>query len=248
MNLTELSSAIFNNVYDGLKAPQDFSLSLEQIKMEVGNYRNKLIEKHRGNRQGSKRLNRDHFLQTIDGITITIKDLSRNPILPSFKKAFYFQLPTIAYTFDDQAVEYIGPMDKSKSWKVYTNTTFRSHKYKPLTSNATFVYIDTSPNDKGLLDCFIFNAGEYASLKYLSTIAIFQQPEMVVSQMQGDDEAEYPAPSWMQDEIITSLTKRYLYYYRTLNVQEQTSDRSEDDAVPGTYLTPSRVIPQSRAR
>jgi hypothetical protein len=228
MNLTEISSAIFNNVYDGLKAPQDFSLSLEQIKMEVGTYRNKLIEQYRGNKQGSKRLNRDHFLQTIDGIHVSIKDLSRNPVLPSFKKAYYFELPEIAYTFDNTAIEFIGPMDKSRNWKVYTNTTFRSHKYKPLTSLSPFVYIDTTPNASGLLDCFIFNAGEYASLKYLSTIAIFEHPEMVVSQMQGEDEAEYPAPGWMQDEIISHLTKRYIYFYRTLNIPEQTSDRSED--------------------
>ena len=228
MTLSEITSAIFNNVYDGLKAPQDFSLSLEQIRVEVGNYRNKLIEQYRGNRQGSRKLNRDHLLQTIDAVPISIKDLSRNPILPSFKKALYFQLPEIAYTFDSSAIEFIGPMDKSRNWKVYTNTTFRSHQYKPVTSRAPFIYIDTTPNDRGLLDCFVFNAGEYASLKYISTIAIFQHPEMVISQMLGEDEAEYPAPSWMQDEIISNLTKRYIYFYRSLNIPEQTSDRSED--------------------
>jgi hypothetical protein len=49
----------------------------------------------------------------------------------------------------------------------YTRNYRKRGKYKP------FVYIDTTPNERGMYDCFIFNA---PLIKEVSVVAIFKDP------------------------------------------------------------------------
>jgi hypothetical protein len=49
----------------------------------------------------------------------------------------------------------------------FTRQYRRRGKHKP------FVYIDTTPNERGMYDCFIFNA---PLIKEVSVVAIFKDP------------------------------------------------------------------------
>jgi hypothetical protein len=47
------------------------------------------------------------------------------------------------------------------------------HKYKRRRKQKPYVYIDITPNQEGMLDCYVFNA---PLLKYISVVGMFKDP------------------------------------------------------------------------
>ena len=83
-----------------------------------------------------------------------------------------------------------------------------------------YVYIDTTPNENNMYDCYIFNA---PLLKRVSITAIFKDLRQV------EDFAcclsEVRNMTFMDAEIKASLTKKKLLYYRQYLVPPQPNNQ-----------------------
>ena len=84
----------------------------------------------------------------------------------------HFEIPQILNDYGNLSIDYIGSTDRRLPFVFYTSATaFRYHKYRRRGKEKPYVWIDTTPNEKGLYDCFVFNA---PYLKQVSIIAIFK--------------------------------------------------------------------------
>ena len=61
--------------------------------------------------------------------------------------------------YGNLAIDYIGSVDRQLPFVCYTSlSNYRNHKYRKRGKDKPYVWIDTTPNENGMCDCFIFNA------------------------------------------------------------------------------------------
>jgi len=125
-------------------------------------------------------------------------------------KMAHFTLPPIAITCGEDAILWAGSADKQIKFKVYMGPSFRFHKFRNRRKNYPYVYVDTSINSDGLLDCYIFNA---PLLERISVTAIFADDRKLAS---------YDCCSGASDNMMTSIdtevkdkvVKKYFTFFR----------------------------------
>ena len=86
------------------------------------------------------------------------------------------------------------------------------HKYRKRGQSRPFVYIDTTPNENGMLDCFIFNA---PMIKQVSIVAIFKDLRQL-EQFACCIDLESDNYNFIDSQIKERLTKKKIYYYRSI--------------------------------
>ena len=85
----------------------------------------------------------------------------------------HFEIPQILNDYGNLSIDYIGSTDRRLPFVFYTSATaFRYHKYRKRGQNKPYVWIDTTPNENGMYDCFVFNA---PLLDRVSVSAIFKE-------------------------------------------------------------------------
>lgn len=134
----------------------------------------------------------------------------------------HFQIPQIVFDFGlNKAIKYIGSSDKQHSFLVYTKSIDKIQtyqKYRKRGKNKPWIYIDVTPNQEGLLDCYIFGA---PLIKQVSIIAIFKDPRQLEEFQCNCDENKQDEITNMDynlnflDIVIKDrLTQQKLKYYR----------------------------------
>ena len=84
----------------------------------------------------------------------------------------HFEIPQVLGDYGDLSIDYIGSTDRQLPFIWYTSSTsFRYHKYRKRGKNKPYVWIDTTPNENGMYDCFVFNA---PLLDKISVVGIFK--------------------------------------------------------------------------
>jgi hypothetical protein len=83
-------------------------------------------------------------------------------------------------------------------------------KYRKRGKNKPYVYIDTTPNENGMYDCFIFGA---PMIKQVSIVAIFKDPRQLENYACCSD-LDDDNMSFINNEIKRRLTEKKLRYYR----------------------------------
>jgi hypothetical protein len=155
--------------------------------------------------------------QSINCIQTDCKTLDKCCVYDEYQQSqLHFEIPQLVNDLGDDAIAYIGATNKHNSFKVYTNTNFTSHKYKMRGNKKPFVYIDTTPNEHNLYDAYIFNAD---MLERISVIGIWKNPnQLELPQFNKccDTVEEEPISNitWIDQEIIDTVSKRYIQYYR----------------------------------
>jgi hypothetical protein len=214
MTLDEMASAIRNHIGDGLKEVDDFDYSIEQIKDEIGVLRNKMIYKL----SEAGKLNPHNFTQKIEGDQL-VMSLKPFPITGGHpvKRVPHVELPRPAMTADNSSITFFGPADLSLDFVKYYDDSFNAHKYSRIIKNRPYCYIDMANKSNGKVDAYIFGI-EGSLLKNLAARMIVEDPVSLLDSdgIFGDDD-EFPAPQSIQDDIIDTITKRYVYYYKQLN-------------------------------
>jgi hypothetical protein len=76
----------------------------------------------------------------------------------------------------------------------------------------------SSPNSDGMM--FSFNMGKYNALQFISMDALFDNPYDLLNTEYYDQfaSAEFYAPSYVQMEVIDTLTQKYVNYYRQMHM------------------------------
>lgn len=109
-------------------------------------------------------------------------------------------------------------------FKVYTGYNFKHHKFKLRGNKKPYVFINPAINENGLLDCYVFNA---PLLEKVTVIGIFKDPRQLSEYLENMGccgRVLADSLSWLDAEIVQSLTSKYLKYYRQLLAQTTPND------------------------
>lgn len=209
MLVNKLASAIYNDIVGGIQGyVANPNINLEQLEDEVVEERLYIIKKYSMNNQIPKK----DLMYSLNCIEIDCKSLDKCCSDNYSKPMAHFEIPQIVNDFGGEAIEFIGSTDKSIEFKVYTGKQYLFHKYKTRRANKPYVYIDTTPNEHNMYDCYLFNA---PLLERVTVIAIFKDPRQVEKySCCGFTEADNF--TWLASEIKQSLIQKKINYYRQL--------------------------------
>lgn len=208
--IDKLVSAVRNDVNAGLRGyHQNPSMSLEQLADDIVSERLQIIKEY----QLKGILPIKDLAISINCIPIDCKDIEKCRKCSNLEGTAtkHFEIPQIVNDFGTDAIIYIGSVDRQNPFTYYTSLTEYNtyNKYRRRGKNKPYVYIDTTPNENGMYDCFVFNAPLISSI---SVTAVFKDPRQLCN---------YDCPvedthnlSWIDNEIKSRVTKKKLYYYR----------------------------------
>lgn len=210
MTLEQLKSAIYNDVVGGLKGiGVNVNMSLEQLEDDIIDERLIILKEY-----GVKNmLPKKDLLMSINCIELDCKPMDKCPCGGSYTKPLqHFEIPQLLNDFGEEAIEFVGSIDKNIQFTAYTSMAYQMHRFKRRGANKPFVYIETTPNENNMYDCWVFNA---PLLKRLSMVAIFKDPRQL---MQFDccmteDTINF---NFIDNEIKRRLTEKKIRYYRQM--------------------------------
>lgn len=204
-----LASAIFNDVYAGLKGyHHNMSMSVEQLEDEIVMERLQIIKEYILKNTLAKK----DLLLSLNCLPVDCKDLEKCRCRDQGggTPTMHFEIPQLITDFDGIGIEFIGSTDRSVPFTVYTSMTQATrHKYRARRKLKPYVYIDTTPNENNMYDCYVFNA---PLLKQVSVVGIFKDLRQV--EILGCCEDLSQNFTWLDTEIQKRLTEKKLRYYR----------------------------------
>ena len=174
MTVEMIASAIMNHIYSGTAGlNSNMKISLEQLMDEVIAERNIILKEYL--LKGI--INFQEMFLSINCVEVNCDYMSKCCDLPVGEKALHFEIPPIMYINGVNTIKFIGSIDRKVKYTVYTDDSYRYHQYKKRGANKPYVYVDTSVNANGNLDCYIFNL---PMVKYISVVALFQDPRKLL--------------------------------------------------------------------
>ena len=218
MQVEKLASAIYNDVVSGLAGITSTpTMSIEQLQDDVVDERLQIIKEYSLKNLVPKK----DLLYSINCIETDCKSLDKCCSSSNYSKPeLHFEIPQLVNDFGEDSIEFIGSTDKQISFKVYTTIAYKHHHLKLRGKNKPYVYIDTTPNENNMYDCWVFNV---SLLKRLSIIAIFKDPR----QLEEFDccQEELNNMTFIDTEIKKRLTEKKLRYYRSFPQQIQPNNQ-----------------------
>lgn len=222
--IEKLASAIRNDVVSGLKGYHtNLSMSIEQLCQDIVDERLQILKEY--SLKGILPL-RDLYI-SINCITVDCKNIERCRCSSSSEcpqtQIAHFEIPQILGDYGQLSIDYIGSTDRQEPFVFYTSSTaFRYHKYRKRGKNKPYVWIDITPNENGMYDCFLFNA---PLLDTVSVTAIFKDLRQLenyscCTDLQDDN------MTFINNEIKKRLTEKKLRYYRALAPANTPNDQS----------------------
>lgn len=230
MYIEKLASQIRNDVVSGLRGyHQNLSMNMDQLADEIVACRLEIL--HQYFLKGQFPIK--DLLISINCVDVDCKSLERckcGKINDGDTITAHFEIPQLISYYGKQAIEYIGSTDRQNKFTIITSLSeFKNKKYRKRISKKPYVWIDYSPNENGMLDCFLFNA---PFLKQVSITAVFKDPRQLnqyrccnLDELNGPD----VNTSFVDQLVKDRLTKEKLYYYRQAqaplkpNTQEYTT-------------------------
>ena len=221
--IDKLASAIRNDVVGGLRGYHtNLSMSLDQLKDEIVDERLQILKEY--SLKGVLPV-KDLYI-SINCIPIDCKDLERCRCAGQddcLTPTAHFEIPQIVNDYGSMSIDYIGSTDRQNPFIYYTSSTaFRYHKYRKRGKNNPYVWIDTTPNENGMYDCFVFNA---PLLGQVSISAIFKDLRQLenyacCSELKDDN------MSFINNEIKKRLTEKKIRYYKQLAMPNIPNDQA----------------------
>lgn len=209
MNLEALTSAIYNNVVGGLKGTNsNFPFSLQQIEDEIIEERLGLIKEY----SLKNLLPKKDLTLAIRCISLDCKDLDRCcASTAEEEKVKHFEVPQLITDFGVEAIEYVGPTDGSRNYRVYMDNGWQHHSKRTRGANKPYIWIDAIPNENNKFDAFLFN--QPFLMETITIIAIFKDPRQL-EDYNCCQPQEYMNMTFLAKDIKNRLTERYFRYFR----------------------------------
>lgn len=222
MTISELTSAIYNDISSGLVAIHNNpTISLEQLEDEVVDMRSQIIFEWW--KKGL--LQKGDLLTAINCIDVDCKDPTKCCTSLGVTPELHFEIPQLLPGLGDDAIYWIGSADRKQRYKVYfTPSQVKYHKYKKRNLNKPYVYIEPTPNQNGMYDGWIFNL---PFVKQIAVIGVFRDPRQL-EKLGCDGNCDKSSDlGTISHEVQTRLTKEKIYFYRNAlqlpHVNDQTA-------------------------
>lgn len=211
MIYNKLASAIYNDIVSGLRGMHaNPTMSIKQLEDDIVDERLQIIKEY--SLKGI--LPKNDLLLSINCIDVDCKSLERcdcgkggdTPVA-------HFEIPQLLNDFGELSIDYIGSTDRLLPFIYYTSSSaWMYHQYRKRGRNKPYVYIDVTPNENNMYDCFIFNA---PYIKQVSVVAIFKDPRQL-EMYNCCPEVDIENLTFINTEIKKRLTEKKLRYYRQL--------------------------------
>ena len=226
MYIEKLASQIRNDVVSGLRGyHQKLSMNMDQLQDEVVACRLSILKQYF--LKGIFPIK--DLLIAINCIDVDCESLERcrcGKLSDGDTITAHFEIPQIVSDYGKQAIEYIGSTDRQNKFTIITSLSeLNNRKYRKRGQNKPYVWIDFSPNENGMLDCFLFNA---PFLQQVSIVAVFKDPRQLnryrccnLEELNGPD----VNLSFIDQLVKDKLTKEKLYYYRQIQAPVLPNDQ-----------------------
>ena len=215
MELSKIASAIYNDVMGGLSGMNaNPTISFEQLEDEVVEERQTVIKEwfNKG------LLKRDDLLIAINCVDVDCADPGKCCASPSGKSALHFEIPQLLDDLGENAIYYVGSVDRTIPYDVYFSPSAMSmHKYKRRGKDKPYVYIEKTPNGNNMYDGWIFNL---PFVKRITVIGIFKDLRQL-EEFNCCDSEEFLDFGSVSNEVKSRLIKKKLQYYRQYLAQPQ---------------------------
>lgn len=215
----KLTSAIFNDIQSGLRGfTSNISMSLEQLEDDIIDERLQILKEY--SLKGT--LPKQDLLLSINCINVDCKSIENCPCTNEEDITPHFEIPQLLNDFGtENSIEYIGSLNKQNPFLVYTSyNSLLYQKYRKRGKDKPYVFIDITPNNNNMLDCFVFNA---PMLKQVSVVGIFKDPRQLENYDCCLDEVENM--TFVNNEIKRRLTEKKIRFYRQLAPQLQPNNQ-----------------------
>lgn len=225
-NIRRIADAVYNDVVSGLRGyHQNPSMSIEQLEQDVVDLRLLIIKEY----MMKGILPIQDLLMSLNCIPVDCDSLDKcncNSATCGSDPIAHFQIPQLLFDYGlNKSIYYIGTTDKQTQFLVYTksfNQLSTIQKYRKRGRNKPWVYIDVTPNQNGLLDCYIFSA---PLIKQVTVIGIFKDPRQLEDYQCNCSDQDFQNKATQMDTnfnfidtmIKERLTKQKLYYYRQMS-------------------------------
>lgn len=212
--LDYITSAILNDVVSGYPGlTNNLRLSTEQLEHDVIETRLSLIKEYA--LKGILPLN--DLYMSINCLEVDCKPIEKCSMCKPSKftgdEVAHVEIPQILTSIGDEAVAYFGTINRQLPFKVYMNpTSYKYHQYDRSLKKKPYVFIDTTPNENNMYDCYIFNA---PLLKTVSITAVFKDPRQLIDYTCCNLDEVFNFNS-LTPEIKQRVTEAKVRYYRQL--------------------------------
>lgn len=217
MNVNQIASAIINDLFSGnlVSLSNRAMISQEQIEDECIEARCAIIKDW----YLKNILNLGDMMVAINCVEVDCKDQNKCSCMSSLanaKMAKHFEIPQLMPGLGVDALAFVGSTDRSHAFKVYYNLEaikYQQHyqKYRKRPNNKPFVYIEKTPNENGMYDCWIFDA---PFVQYIAVIGIFKDPRQLEKYNCCDD-IDYLEMGAISNEIKNRILQKKIQLYRT---------------------------------
>lgn len=218
--IEKLASAVFNDVVSGLRGyHQNISLSMEQLEQDIVDERLQIIKEN----QIKGILPTRDLVTSINCVPVDCKCIEKCKCHPEFGTPIaHFEIPQLLMDFGKSPIEYLGTVDKETSFTYGTSVRqMQYQKYGRRGKSKPYVFIDTTPNENGMYDCYLFNA---PLLKVVSIVAIFKDPRQLSNYSCCIENEDYNY-SWIDNEIKKRVTMKKIQYYKQLQTPLKPNDQ-----------------------
>ena len=121
----------------------------------------------------------------------------------------HFEIPQILNDYGAASIDYIGSVDREVPFIYFTSSTsFRYRKYRKRGKNKPYVWIDTTPNESGMNDCFVFNAPFIYNVSITALFKDLRQLSNYECCLPDDN------MTFINNEIKKRVTEKKIRYYR----------------------------------
>ena len=217
MNVNQIASAIINDLFSGnlVSLSNRAMVSIEQLTDEVIETRNAVIKDW----YIKNTLNLSDMTVAINCVEVDCKDQNKCSCMSSLanaKMAKHFEIPQLMPGLGADALAFVGSTDRSHAFKVYYNLEAIKYqqyyqKYRKRYKPKPFVYVEKTPNENGMYDCWIFNA---PLVQYVAVIGIFKDPRQLEKYNCCDD-IDYLEMGAISNEIKNRILQKKIQLYRT---------------------------------
>lgn len=211
MALEKLTARIYNNTVSGLRgADINEPFTMDQIEDAIVQERMQIIKEYSMKNMIPLR----DLMYSIPCVPVDCSDINRC-CCPGYSTEFtkHIEIPQVFNDFGNEGIDYIGTTDRLLPYKVYTDDSFRFHRFKRRRSLDPFVWVDTTPNKNNMNDAFIFNATPMLSA--LLVIMIPSDPRQLDGYGCCASE-DIQNLTFIDTEIEKRLTEKYIRFYRQL--------------------------------
>lgn len=223
MELNKLASAILNDILSGLRGiTSNISLSVEQLEDDIIDERLTIIKEYalKGLLPVKDLVTSINCLE-VDCKPIENCNLCNSNLNIRETNIPHVEIPQIVTDLGVDAIQYFGTVDRNTPFKIYTDISYQYHKYNRWLGRKPYIYIDTSPNENGMYDCYIFNA---PLIKTLSIIAVFKDPRQL-EQFTCCNAEEVSNMNFLTNDIKRRITEKKVRWYRNLAAPNLPNDQ-----------------------